>query len=71
MFANGNAPNEDAKAILREIAEGVLVLGMAAGVTPFWKSSRTAESRRQSWSQLSVKLTVVAISRYRSRSTKL
>ena len=25
MFADGNAPNEDAKAILREIAEGVQV----------------------------------------------
>ena len=32
MFANGNAPNEDAKAILREVAEGVQVLGTKAGL---------------------------------------
>jgi hypothetical protein len=32
MFANGNAPNEDANAILREIAEGVQVLGSKAGL---------------------------------------
>jgi hypothetical protein len=32
MFANGNAPNEDAKAILRQIAEGVQVLGMKTGL---------------------------------------
>lgn len=34
MFANSNAPNEDAKAILREIAEGVQVLRTKAGLKP-------------------------------------
>jgi hypothetical protein len=32
MFANGNAPNKDAKTILREIAAGVQVLGKKAGL---------------------------------------
>jgi hypothetical protein len=34
MFANGNGPIEGAKAILREIAEGVQVLGTKAGLNP-------------------------------------